>query len=281
MPPTPSSDRVALVTGASAGIGEAIARRLLADGWTVYGAARRLDRMEDLAAGGARVLELDLTDEPSMKAAFKVVRKTEGRLDALVNNAGYGSYGALEDVPLDEARRQFEVNVFGLVRFTQLFLPMMREAGRGTIVNVSSMGGRAWFPFGGWYHATKHSLEVLSDVLRHELKPFGVRVVVVQPGSIKSEWGGIAARGLRERSRKSPYADAAEPWARIMENPEQGADPDVISKLVAKALTSDKPRRRYTAPMDAKSIVFLKRWMTEGAWERFVDTSIHHMAKNS
>jgi len=247
----------------------------------VYGAARRLDKMESLQDDGAHLLALDLTDEESMVAAARTVRKAEGRLDALVNNAGYGSYGALEDVGIDEARRQFEVNVFGLMRFTQLFLPMMREAGRGTIVNVSSMGGRAWFPFGGWYHATKHALEVLSDVLRNEVKPFGVKVVVVQPGSIRSDWGRIAAQGLRERSKKSAYAAAAEPWARVLENPEQGADPTVISDVVAKALDAEKPRRRYTVPWDAKSIVFLRRWMTEGAWERFVNTTIHHMAKGS
>ncbi|MCA9489008.1 MAG: SDR family NAD(P)-dependent oxidoreductase, partial [Myxococcales bacterium] len=149
-----STNRVALVTGASAGIGKDIVRRLLKDGWTVYGAARRVDAMQDIASEGAKVLPLDVTDEASTKAAVEALLAAEGRIDALVNNAGYGSYGALEEVPLDEARRQFEVNVFGVMRLSQLVLPTMRKQRSGTIVNITSMGGRIWMPIGGWYHAT-------------------------------------------------------------------------------------------------------------------------------
>ena len=259
--------RVALVTGASAGIGKAIVRRLLRDGWTVWAGARRLERMEDIRGEGARVVALDVTREESRRKAAEALLAAEGRLDALVNNAGYGSYGALEDVPLDEAKRQFEVNVFGLMDLTRLFLPAMRAARGGRIVNVSSMGGRVWFPFGGWYHATKHALEVLSDILRMELRPFGVRVIVIEPGAIRSEWSGIAADGLRERSHGSDYGEAAAPWARQLEKESYGADPAVIADVVAKALTARRPRRRYTAPNDARILVLLKRVLPDAAWE--------------
>src|SRR5574341_412936 len=225
--------RVALVTGVSAGIGKAIVRRLLADGWTVYGGARRVERMEDIRSEGARIVRLDVTDEASMKSAVDALLAAEGRIDALVNDAGYGSYGALEDVPLDEARRQFEVNVFGLMRLTQLVLPSMRAARAGAIVNVSSMGGRLWMPIGGWYHATKHALEVLSDALRVETRPFGVRVVVVQPGAIESEWAGIAAGTLERTSRRSAYERLATPVMRALRNYGSAASPDVIAAAVS------------------------------------------------
>ena len=206
-----SKKKVVLVTGASAGIGKSIVRQLLSDDWIVYGAARRVEKMADIQSEGAKTLLLDVTDEDSMQAAVKTMLDTEGHIDALVNNAGYGSYGALEDVPIIEAKRQFEVNVFGLIRLTQLVLPSMREARLGTIVNISSMGGRIWMPIGGWYHATKHAVEVLSDTLRMETRPFGIRVVVVQPGAIQSEWSGIAASTLLEHSKNSVYRDRVDP----------------------------------------------------------------------
>lgn len=271
--------KVALVTGASAGIGKAIVRRLLADGWTVYGGARRVEQMEDIRAAGAKVLSLDVTVEASMKAAVDGVLGAEGRLDALVNNAGYGSYGALEDVPLAEARRQFEVNVFGLMRLTQLVLPAMRAAHAGTIVNVSSMGGRIWMPIGGWYHATKHALEVLSDALRMETRPFGVRVVVVQPGLIESEWSGISADHLERTAQGSAYADQIAPMARTLRGYANAASPDVIAAAVSKAVHARSPRRRYAAPMDAKAFIFLRWLLPEGAWERLIEVSLRAMAR--
>lgn len=262
--------KVALVTGASAGIGKAIVRRLLADGWTVYGGARRVEQMADIRAQGAKVLSLDVTDEASMKAAVDALLGAEGRIDALVNNAGYGSYGALEEVPLAEARRQFEVNVFGLMRLTQLVLPAMRSAHAGTIVNVSSMGGRIWMPIGGWYHATKHALEVLSDALRVETRPFGVRVVVVQPGLIESEWSGISADHLEATAQGSAYAELVAPVLRTLRSYVNAASPDVIAAAVSKAVHARSPRRRYAAPMDAKTLIFLRWLLPEGGWERLV-----------
>lgn len=266
--------KVALVTGASAGIGKAIVRRLLADGWRVWGAARRVDQMADIAAEGARVVSLDVTSEESMAAAVKSLLDAEGRIDALVNNAGYGSYGAIEDVPISEARRQFEVNVFGLARLCQLVLPSMRGARSGTIVNVSSMGGRIWMPIGGWYHATKHALEVLSDALRVEVRPFGVNVVVVQPGAIESEWSGIAAKTLRESSKGSVYGALSEPMARILEAYRSKASPDVVADAVSLALNSSRPRRRYATPMQSKVYIFAHWLLPDWAWERLVAASV-------
>jgi NAD(P)-dependent dehydrogenase (short-subunit alcohol dehydrogenase family) len=269
-----NKNKVALVTGASAGIGKSIVRRLLREGWTVYGAARRVDKMEDIQSEGAKVLSLDVTSEESMKAAAEKLLADEGRIDALVNNAGYGSYGAIEEVPLSEARRQFEVNVFGLIRLTQLFLPAMRQTRSGTIVNISSMGGRIWMPIGGWYHATKHALEVLSDALRMETRPFGIRVVVVQPGSIKSEWSGIAADNLQQHSKGTAYSSLVEPMVRALRTPPFAADPDVIATAVSKAVSSRRPRRRYATPMDAKLMIFLRWLLPEGAWELMMKAAI-------
>src|SRR5579859_765088 len=208
-------NKVALVTGASSGIGEATARKLLVEGYRVYAGARRVERMQGLKQAGAVPLALDVTEEASMSAAIETVRGEAGRLDALVNNAGYGSYGALEDVPMEEARRQFEVNVFGLARLTQLALPMMRAQQSGAIVNITSVGGKMHEPLGSWYHATKFAVEGLSDCLRMELEPFGIHVVVVEPGAIKTEWGGIAREGMLQYSGGTAYAAQAQAHARM------------------------------------------------------------------
>jgi short-subunit dehydrogenase len=264
-----STKKVALVTGASSGIGKAIVKRLLADGLTVYGAARRIDQMQDIRAQGAKVLALDLTDEDSMQSAVAKLLDAEGRIDVLINNAGYGSYGAIEDISIAEARRQFEVNLFGLVRLSQLVLPTMRAAYSGMIVNISSMGGRIWMPIGGWYHASKHALEVVSDALRVETRPFGIHVVVVQPGAIKSEWSGIAADHLIASSRGSVYGVQSDVMARAMRNP-SGASPEVVAAAVSRAVNSKKPRRRYAVPVDAKALIFLHWLLPTGAWETLV-----------
>jgi NAD(P)-dependent dehydrogenase (short-subunit alcohol dehydrogenase family) len=267
-----SRKKVALVTGASAGIGKSIVRQLLHDGWIVYGAARRVDKMADIQMAGAKVLSLDVTDEASMVAAIQQLLAAEGHVDALVNNAGYGSYGALEDVPMAEAKRQFEVNVFGLIRLTQLVLPAMRSARSGTIVNISSMGGRIWMPIGGWYHATKHAIEVLSDALRLETKSFGIKVVVIQPGAIESEWSGIAAQTLQETSQGSAYSTLVKPMAKILNHYSTAAKPEVVAKAVSQAVNSRHPKRRYATPMDAKLLIFLRWLLPDWAWESLISS---------
>src|SRR5215469_913275 len=184
--------KVALVTGASSGIGDATARRLAPLGYTVYAVARRVDRMAALKDRGIRTEAADVTDDAALVALVEKIISETGRIDVVVNNAGYGSYGALEDVPIAEARRQFDVNVFALARLIQLTLPHMRAQRDGYIVNITSIGGKIWEPLGAWYHATKFAVEGLSDCLRVEVAPFGIDVIVIEPGAIRTEWAGIA-----------------------------------------------------------------------------------------
>src|ERR1700748_2769420 len=197
--------KVILITGASAGIGKEFAKELLKDGHIVYGAARRVEKMEDLRQLGVKVLAMDITDEASMVKGVETILKTEGKIDVLINNAGFGSYGAIEDVPISDARYQLEVNVFGGARLIQLVLPSMRKQHWGRIINISSIGGKITTPLGGWYHASKFALEGLSDSLRNEVKQFGIDVVVIEPGGVKSEWAGIAAENLRKVSGSTAY----------------------------------------------------------------------------
>ena len=262
--------KIALVTGASSGIGEATARKLHALGFTVYGAARRADRMEKLAADGIRPIAMDVTDEESARAGVDRILAESGRIDVLVNNAGYGSYGALEDVPLSEARYQFEVNVFGAARLIQLVLPGMRAQRSGTIVNISSMGGKIYTPLGGWYHGTKFALEALSDCLRLEVKRFGIDVVVIEPGGIRTEWGGIAADNLRKVSGSGPYANQAEAMAKSMDSEladRRSSPPTVIADAIAKAVTARRPRTRYLVGFAAKPLVTLRRLLPDRAFD--------------
>jgi len=262
--------KIALITGASSGIGEATAQRLLADGYVVYAAARRLERMQALGAMGARLLPLDLTDDASIVAAVDAIQRSEGRLDVLVNNAGYGSYGALEDVPLDEGRRQFEVNVFGLARLIQLSTPMMRAQGSGCIVNITSIGGKMHEPMGTWYHATKFAVEGLSDCLRMELAPFGINVVIVEPGAIRTEWTGIAKESLLRQSGHTAYAEQAVAHARLFESGETSkmvSEPDVVAKTISRALRARRPRTRYATGGGAHVILFLRRILSDRAFD--------------
>jgi NAD(P)-dependent dehydrogenase (short-subunit alcohol dehydrogenase family) len=265
-------DRIALVTGGSSGIGEATVQRLIAEGYIVYAAARRLDRMAALAAAGARLLALDLTDDASIVAAMERVRREAGRLDVLVNNAGYGSYGALEDVPLDEGRRQFEVNLFGAARMCQLALPLMREQRGGRIVNVSSIGGKGGEPFGAWYHATKFALEGLSDSLRMELTPFGIDVIVIEPGAIATEWGGIAHDSLLRMSGDSAYGPYATRHAKMHERVGGGmaSPPSFVAGVIARAVKARRPRTRYAAGGGARLFLFLFRVLSDRMADRLM-----------
>lgn len=269
----PINNRVALVTGASSGIGEATALRLRGLGFTVYGVGRRVDRMQVLADRGVRVLAMDVTDEDSMVGGIKQIVAEAGRIDVLVNNAGYGSYGAVEDVALDEARRQFDVNVFGAARLAQLVLPHMREQRIGTIVNITSMGGKIHTPLGAWYHGTKFALEAFSDCLRLEVRPFGIDVVVIEPGGIRTEWGGIAAEHLTQTSGSGPYADQAKAMANALDSEatsKRTSPPEVIANAIAKAVTARKPKTRYEVGFGAKPMLFLRRWLPDRAFDAFI-----------
>lgn len=252
---------VVLLTGASSGIGYDVAPLLVRYGYTVYGAARRVEKIEELASEGVKALSLDVTDEASMEAAVQQIIDAEGRIDVLINNAGYGSYGAIEDVPIDEARRQFEVNLFGLARLTQLVLPHMRARGSGRILNISSMAGRITSPLGAWYHATKYALEAFSDALRMEVEEFGIDVVIIEPGGIKTPWGLITADHLEESSRNGVYAAQAQRVAanmRKLYSPSSNlSEPKVISNAILRALEARRPKTRYLVGFGAKPSVFL------------------------
>jgi len=275
----------ALVTGASSGIGEATALRLLQEGYRVYAAARRLDRMAALEAAGARLLALDLTDDASIVAAVELIREDGGRLDALINNAGYGAYGALEDVPLAEARRQMEVNLFGQARLIQLLLPLMRSQKKGRIVNVTSVGGKFGEPFGSWYHASKFALEGLSDCLRMELAPLGIKVIVVEPGAIKTEWGGIAGASLLAASGQGPYAPWAVPHGKVLSSVEALADfaspPEVVARTIARALRSWRPRTRYATGGRAKTFMAMNWLLSDRLKDRLSANAFRNYAKKA
>ncbi|MGW8847193.1 oxidoreductase [Streptomyces xiamenensis] len=269
--------KTALVTGASSGIGEATALKLRELGFTVYGAARRTDRLQSLAERDIRPLTMDVTDEDSLRTGVDRIVTDTGRIDALINIAGYGSYGALEDVPMDEARRQFEVNVFGALRLTQLVLPHMRAQRAGTIVNITSMGGKIYTPLGGWYHGTKFALEALSDCLRLEAKPFGIDVVVIEPGGIATEWGAIAADKLEEASGSGPYEAQAKAVAsslRSEANASRNSPPSVIADAIGKAVTARRPKTRYATGFGAKPLISLRRVLPDRAFDTVISRAV-------
>ncbi|MEM1177139.1 MAG: oxidoreductase [Acidobacteriota bacterium] len=263
-----------LITGASSGIGKAAAFRLLKDGHTVYGAARRLEKMQDLADAGARTLAMDVTEDDQVEAAVARIEREAGGVDVLVNNAGFAVYGAMEETSLADARYQFDVNFFGVARLTQRVLPGMRAKKAGTIINISSVGGKIYTPLGSWYHATKHALEGWSDCLRLEVAPFGIHVVIVEPGLIRTEFGDVMSAPMLERSGDGPYGELAHAIAAATEEsyaPSKGASPpSVIGDVIAKAVAARRPKTRYAAGQYAKVLLFLRRFTSD----RFFDRAI-------
>lgn len=256
----PLTHRTALVTGASSGIGEATALRLAAMGITTYAAARRVERMQHLKRHGVRVLALDVTDGASIEACLKTIEAERGGIDILINNAGYGAYGAFEEVPHDEARRQVEMNLFGLAALTRRAIPHMRRQRWGKILNVSSIGGLQAAPYGSWYHATKFAVEGLSSSLRQELSPFGVDVVLIRPGAIRTEWAGIAADSLLQVSGSGPYAPAVRSLHALFTGGQlerMAAEPAAIADTVVRAIGARRPRSAYIAPRIAWALVRL------------------------
>jgi NAD(P)-dependent dehydrogenase (short-subunit alcohol dehydrogenase family) len=265
-----------LITGCSTGIGRAVAEQLIAAGGTVYATARRPETLADLAKAGAVTLALDVTDEESMTRAVRAVEKEHGQVAALINNAGYGAYGPVEEVPIAEARREFETNVFGLGRMCQLVLPAMRAAGRGRIINISSMGGRVTFPAGGWYHASKYAVEALSDALRVEVASFGIQVVLVEPGLIRTEFGSVASSGLTGAGSEGSYAAiraAADSVTEQNYRSRLAVGPDAVAKVVQRALRASHPRARYLVTPAAKVLVHTRRLGGDRVWDTVVRRS--------
>jgi NAD(P)-dependent dehydrogenase (short-subunit alcohol dehydrogenase family) len=274
--------KAVLVTGCSSGIGHATATRLAANGHTVYATARRLESIADLERDGCRTLALDVTDEASMKAAVDAVETAEGAVGALVNNAGYSQSGAVETIPMDRLRDQFETNVFGLVRMCQLVLPGMRRQGHGRIVNISSMGGRLVFPGGGAYHATKYSVEALSDALRFEVRGFGVDVSIIEPGLITTEFGSTAAGSIAGTGDALDGDDAYAKFNGIVgaatkavyEGPMRrlGGGPDSVAKAIEKAITSRRPKTRYVVTPSAHLALLQRKLLPDRAWDAAMKT---------
>src|SRR3954451_23083500 len=276
--------RAVLITGCSSGIGRATAERLAARGYVVYASARRVGTIADLEARGCRVLALDVTDEDSMAAAVGAVVEEQGAVGALVNNAGYSQSGAVEEVPMAEVRRQFETNVFGLVRMCQLVLPGMRAQRYGRIVNVSSMGANFTFPGGGFYHATKYAVEAISDALRFEVKGFGIDVVIVQPGIIRTGFADAATQAIDDGTPDhGPYAafNAAVagstqcvyergPLARL------GGEPETVARTIERAIASRSPKVRYRVTPSARLLVGQRALMTDRMWDRMLATQFPH-----
>lgn len=270
--------KVILITGASSGMGKESALHLIKSGHTVYGAARRVDQMQALVAAGGHAIAMDVTKDEQLVAGVQKIIQEQGRIDVLINNAGYGSYGSVEETPIEDARRQFDVNIFGLARLTQLVIPHMRERRSGTIINISSMGGKIYTPLGAWYHATKHALEGWSDCLRLELKAFNINVVVVEPGIIATEFGDVMVDPMMKRSGSGPYQKLAASVAKTTSEAyagKGGASPaSVIATTLAKAIDASRPRTRYVAGKMAKPLIFLRTYLGDRLFDHAVMSQV-------
>ena len=262
--------RVILITGASSGIGYDAAQILAGQGHKVYGSARRVELMEGLRDKGVIPIKMDVTDEQSMADGIKTIIDAEGRIDVLVNNAGYGYMGAIENVTIAEAKRQLEVNVFGLARLTQLVLPYMRAQKSGRIINTSSVAGKAVIPFGGWYNVSKYSVEALSDALRIEVKPFGIKVILIEPGGIKTDWGIIAADNLSASSKDTAYEDSGLRMSRLLKYGYTSrllSNPRRVAKAITRAANSRCPKVRYRLGAGSGLIVFFHTILPARWWD--------------
>ncbi len=264
-------NKTVLVTGASSGMGWDFAKALAEQGFKVYAAARRLEKMEGLKAYGVIPIKMDISKEEDIQACVAQITAANGGIDILINNAGFGMYGAVEDTPVDKARYQFEVNLFGLATLTQSVLPYMREKGAGKIINVTSIGGKIYAPLGAWYHATKHALEGWSDCLRVEVQSFGIDVVIIEPGAIATEFNAVMADNLYAHSLNGPYQSIAEK----LDNAQKQAagiasPPSVITKLVCKAINAKKPKTRYAAGKYAGMLLFFRHYLSDRAFDRLI-----------
>jgi short-subunit dehydrogenase len=280
--PATSLDPV-LITGCSSGIGRAAADLLVKAGHTVYATARRPETLDELEAAGARVMALDVTDESSMTSAVQRIEAEHGRVGTLVNNAGYGEYGTIEETDLDKVRTMFETNVFGLARMTQLVLPGMRRARRGRIINISSMGGRITFPVGGYYHATKHAVEAISDALRSEVRGFGIDVVVVEPGITRTGFEDTVHASVASGAGAQPDSPYATLIAQNTQNTSSGysnpllaAGPESVARTILKAVEADRPRTRYLLTPAAKALVAARTLGGDRVWDTIVKQQFKH-----
>ena len=267
--------KVIVITGASSGMGKVTAEKLIKEGHIVYTLARRIDQMQDLATMGGKPLQMDVTKEQDIERIVNTIVENEGRIDVLWNNAGYGLYGSVEDVSLEEARKQMEVNLFGLAAITQKVTPIMRKAGKGLIINTSSVGGKVYFPMGAWYHASKHAVEGLSDCLRLELKPFGIDVVILEPGFIATEFGQVLLNNFEKISRDSAYTEMMDAIIESTKKSEStNSSPMVIADTVSKIINSKNPKTRYSVGKMAKPLIFLRGLVSDKLFDKMVTSQI-------
>src|ERR671919_2799485 len=272
--------KAVLITGCSSGIGWATAERLVDVGWRGYATARKIENIAPLDKRGCELLPLDVTDEDSMISAVDEVERREGAVGVLVNNAGYSQSGAVEAVPMEKVRQQFETNVFGLARMCQLALPGMRRQGYGRIVNVSSMGGRLTFPGAGFYHATKHAVEALSDALRFEVQAFGVKVSIIEPGLIRTGFAETAVGSMDGADGENPYAGFDEAVANATtDNYERGpfsrlsGGPEAVAEAIEHAVSARNPRSRYAVTPSAHLFMRLRQLLPDKAWDALLRTT--------
>jgi len=269
--------KVILITGASSGIGKATALLLAKQGHIVYASARRVEKMRDLEEFGAKILKLDVTNHDDIDSVVSKIQSEQGRIDVLFNNAGFGLYGPLENIPIDAARYQFEVNIFGLAKATQAVLPMMRAQKSGTIINTSSVGGKIYTPLGSWYHATKHALEGWSDCLRLDLAQFGIDVVIIEPGIIKTEFADVVSDGVRKYSKDDEYAEFVEKVAQATKATyaqNKGTEPSVIARVVSKAISAKRPKTRYVAGELARPFMLLRKLTGDRMFDKIIMSQI-------
>jgi len=275
-------NKVILITGASSGIGKNTALSLIKEGHVVYGAARRLEMMQDIIQAGGHAIKMDILKERNIDEVVNQIVKEQNRIDVLINNAGYGLWGAVETISIAEAKRQFDVNIFGLAYLTKKIIPLMRKQKSGKIVNMSSMGGKVYTPFGAWYHATKYALEGWSDCLRMELKNFGIDVILIEPGIIKTEFQYVMMDSTVERSIGTPYEKklkALEKATQEMYAKGIGSPPSTITKLIIKAINSHNPKRRYVGGLFAKPMLFIKKWFGDKIYEKAIMSQIKKAKK--
>ncbi len=265
--------KVILITGASAGMGKTAARVLIQQGHKVYVVARRLSLMEELDALGGNAMQMDITSEDDIKRVVGEIIRREKRIDVLWNNAGYGLYGTVEEVPVEDARHQFEVNLFGLARLTQLVIPYMRKANKGLIINTSSMGGKMYTPLGAWYHASKHALEGWSDCLRLELAAFHINVVVLEPGIIATEWSDIMMENCNRYSGKGPYGVLAQKLiksTRGMHEKGESSDASIIARTISSIVASENPKTRYRVGQWARPMVWMRLYLGDRLFDKII-----------
>jgi short-subunit dehydrogenase len=269
--------KIILITGASSGMGKETALKLIKEGYIVYGAARRIDQMQDLVDAGGHGIEMDITKDDQIISCVNRIINEQGTIDVLINNAGYAIYGAVEDTTIDEARRQFEVNLFGVARLTQLVLPYMRKQNSGKIINISSMGGKMYTPLGAWYHSTKHALEGWSDCLRLETKQFGIDVIIIEPGAIATEFGDVALQPMLDRSGKGAYSKMTNLLANALKRTYDKGDnspPSVIANVISEAIMSDKPKTRYAAGKWAKLMIWMRIHLSDKIFDKIIMSQV-------